>query len=111
MASRLLRHSMAGRVAVVTGGAGAIGKATAQALLEEGCTVVLAGRRLEALERVSEEIGSSGGNIRCLRLDVTEEEQVVDFFDSVVNNAGGLDILINNAGVALGGDPCRISAE
>ena len=105
-----------GRVAVVTGGAGAIGKAIAQALILDGATVVMAGRRLGALETAAKDIIGKAGKereafVHCLALDVTSEEQVVTFFETVVADHGKCDILINNAGIAMGGTVTEISGE
>ena len=107
---------LAGRVAVVTGGAGAIGKAITQALALDGATVVMAGRRLCALETAAKDIIGKVGKereafVHCLALDVTSEEQVVTFFETVMADHGKCDILINNAGVAMGGTVTEISAE
>jgi NAD(P)-dependent dehydrogenase (short-subunit alcohol dehydrogenase family) len=85
---------LAGKVAVVTGGGTGIGKAIARALSEAGASVVVGGRRAEALEVVARESG-------CLPVvcDVREERDVAQLFAKTEQQFGGLDILINNAGV------------
>ena len=107
-------------MAVVTGGSGAIGKAISLALVREGATVVMAGRRVGALEAAADEIlaqVSKGGDydkmpaqVRCAALDVTCEGQVEHFFRGVVQDHGRCDLLVNNAGTAAGGDVTDIDA-
>ncbi|THF56376.1 bifunctional rhamnulose-1-phosphate aldolase/short-chain dehydrogenase [Ollibium composti] len=94
--------SLAGRVALVTGGAGGIGKATAIRLLREGACVVLADIDATALEVANGELGTAFGKdfVRSIRLDVTSEEDVAAGFASTVVEFGGLDILVSNAGIS-----------
>ena len=66
-----------GKVALVTGGGTGIGKAIAKSLLEEGCKVIIVGRRKEKLDEAASELG---GNINTIVCDVTEEEQVANRF-------------------------------
>ncbi|MDP9466889.1 MAG: SDR family NAD(P)-dependent oxidoreductase, partial [Actinomycetota bacterium] len=82
------------RIAVVTGAGSGIGAATAHALAAAGWSVVLAGRRRDALEAVAEVIG--GGLV--VPTDVTDEASVRALFDRVVDAHGRLDLLVNNAG-------------
>jgi NAD(P)-dependent dehydrogenase (short-subunit alcohol dehydrogenase family) len=87
------------KIAVVTGASSGIGKACALALLREDWTVVLIGRRAEALEAVAKESGKT--NAIAMPADVSDEAQVKRVFDSVRDQYGRLDLLFNNAGISL----------
>ena len=94
--------SLAGHIALVTGGAGGIGSATARRLLGEGACVVLADIDEAALERVNDELGKAYGKdfVRPVKIDVTKEEEVSRAFAEASVEFGGVDILVSNAGLA-----------
>jgi NAD(P)-dependent dehydrogenase (short-subunit alcohol dehydrogenase family) len=94
--------SLAGHIALVTGGAGGIGSATARRLLGEGACVVLADIDEAALGRVNDELGKAYGKdfVRPVRIDVTREEEVIRAFAEAAVEFGGVDILVSNAGLA-----------
>jgi NAD(P)-dependent dehydrogenase (short-subunit alcohol dehydrogenase family) len=87
-------------VAVVTGAGSGIGAATVGELAASGWSVVLAGRRAQALERVAlaAEVRDGAPVLRCVPTDVTDERSVRRLFDSVVEQFGRVDLLVNNAG-------------
>jgi rhamnulose-1-phosphate aldolase/alcohol dehydrogenase len=95
--------SLAGRVALVTGGAGGIGTAIARRYLGEGAAVVLADIDGAALDARVAELGAAYGkdNVRGARMDVTDETAVAKAFAEAVLAFGGLDILVSNAGIAF----------
>lgn len=94
--------SLAGKIALVTGGAGGIGKATAARLLREGACVVLADIDQTALDGATAELSGIFGAdfVRPVNINVTKEEQVLSGFAHAVVEFGGLDILVSNAGLA-----------
>ena len=91
------------KVAVVTGAGTGIGKASALALLAEGCSVVLAGRRVEPLERTIAEAGEAGSRLLAVPTDVGDPAAVKALFAKTVERFGRLDILFNNAGMGAPG--------
>ncbi|MBW8754229.1 MAG: bifunctional rhamnulose-1-phosphate aldolase/short-chain dehydrogenase [Sphingomonadales bacterium] len=93
---------LVGRIALVTGGAGGIGAASAARLLAEGAGVLLADRDAAALDEVRAGFARQFGQdvIRTAVCDVTDEAQVQAAFDACAREFGGLDILIANAGIA-----------
>ena len=84
------------KVALITGGAAGIGKATAQRFLEEGAQVVICDVNEEAGEAAVQELGPQA---KFFRVDVTDRQAVQAWVDSVVDKYGRVDVLINNAGV------------
>jgi rhamnulose-1-phosphate aldolase/alcohol dehydrogenase len=97
--------SLEGRVALVTGGAGGIGGATARRLLGEGANVVLTDIEPGALEAACAEMQGEYGadRVRAFACDVTDEVQVRTSFAAAIAEYGGLDILVSNAGIASAG--------
>jgi NAD(P)-dependent dehydrogenase (short-subunit alcohol dehydrogenase family) len=81
--------------AVIYGGGGSIGGAVARAFGREGARVFLAGRTLESLERVAEQIRSAGGRADTADVDALDEKGVDEHADAVVKEAGSLDISFN----------------
>jgi rhamnulose-1-phosphate aldolase/alcohol dehydrogenase len=96
------RGELAGRVALITGGASGIGRATARVLAERGAHVVVADLNFAGAKEVADELVSSHGLRRGLALpvDVTDERAVAEMTENVVLEYGGLDILIASAGLA-----------
>ncbi|RWA79278.1 bifunctional rhamnulose-1-phosphate aldolase/short-chain dehydrogenase [Mesorhizobium sp.] len=96
------RKALAGQIALVTGGAGGIGRATANRLLREGACVVLADIDEAALAGAHEELSKTYGKdfVRPVRIDVTSEDQVTAGFAETAVEFGGIDILVSNAGLA-----------
>lgn len=94
--------SLAGHIALVTGGAGGIGRATARRLLGEGACVVLADMDEAALTSANEELGKAYGKdfVRPVKINVTREEEVIRAFAEASVEFGGIDILVSNAGLA-----------
>lgn len=94
--------SLAGRVAFVTGGAGGIGRATAERLLGEGACVVLADIDVEALKLAHEDFAKryTADTVRSIPLNVTNEAGVIASFSEAAVEFGGVDILVSNAGIA-----------
>lgn len=94
--------SLAGHIALVTGGAGGIGKATAARLMREGACVVLADIDEAALTSAHDELAAAFGGdaVRQVKVDVTGESQVIDGFAATATAFGGIDILVSNAGLA-----------
>ena len=90
------------KIAIVTGAGSGIGKATAMALLQDGWSVVLAGRRQANLEEVVEEAKSlnAGSRVLAVPTDVTQEDSVANLFAQCVKKFGRVDLLFNNAGVS-----------
>jgi len=94
--------SLAGRIAIVTGGAGGIGAATAGRYLSEGACVVLADINAEALKSTKETLSESFSKdvVQSVVMDVTSEEAVAQAFADTAVAFGGVDILVSNAGIA-----------
>ncbi len=92
------------RIAVVTGAGSGIGAATALALAADAWTVVLAGRRREALAQVARDGAGQPGALDPAPADVSDEGSVRELFDGVVDRYGRVDLLVNNAGI---GAPAR----
>ena len=87
------------KVVVITGASSGIGEATAEALAEEGATVVVAARREERLSELVERLNGGGGKALAVECDVTDEEQAHALIQRAKDEFGQVDILINNAGV------------
>lgn len=94
--------SLAGRIALVTGGAGGIGKATAHRLMQEGACVVIADIDETALAAAESELAARHGKdfVRSVSMNVTSEAAVEGGFGDTLLAFGGLDILVSNAGLA-----------
>lgn len=90
-----------GRVALVTGASSGIGEATAVALAAEGARVALGARRSDRLAEVVKRIDADGGTALALDLDVTDEAQANEAVARTRTELGGLDIVVNNAGLML----------
>ncbi len=94
--------SLAGRIALVTGAAGGIGRACAERMLAEGACVALADIDSSAVDVARSELAKRFGsdNVRAVVVDVTKESAVSEALTSCALEFGGLDILVSNAGVA-----------
>ena len=93
--------SVLNKVAIVTGAGTGIGKRTTLALLQEGYSVVLAGRRVEPLERSVREAGASGSRALVVPTDVSDPASVRALFAKTKERFGRLDLLFNNAGIGI----------
>ena len=94
---------LSGKVAVVSGASSGLGADAARAYAENGADVALLARRLERLEALGEEIRAAGRRALAVRCDVTSEESCRNAVEKVVEAYGRIDILLNNAGVAVRG--------
>ncbi|MDR6553285.1 bifunctional aldolase/short-chain dehydrogenase [Paenibacillus qinlingensis] len=90
------------QVAFITGGAGGIGSVTARQFLKDGAHVVLADLNLEGAQKLAAELNEQYGENRAIavRMDVTKEEEVEAAFRESILSYGGIDIIVNNAGLA-----------
>jgi NADP-dependent 3-hydroxy acid dehydrogenase YdfG len=99
-----------GKVALVTGASSGIGAATAVALAEAGAAVAIGARRRDRLDALAAQLRDGGASVLQLDLDVTDEQQCRTAVARTREELGGLDVLVNNAGVMLlgsivGADP------
>ena len=105
MSSRLteLSRSVAGRTAIVTGAASGMGRATAHLFADEGANVVVADLGADRVAAVVDEIAAVHGRDRVLAVttDVTDPDRLRALVDDTVRRFGGLDVVVNNAGVSL----------
>ena len=100
-----------GKVAVVTGGGSGIGRACAQTLAREGAQVVVTDIDTEGMNATLSAIKAEGGLGLALKHDVTDEAAWRDVFDETEKQFGGLHILVNNAGIGIGGPLTEMSLE
>lgn len=91
--------SLQGKTALITGASQGIGRACAIALARAGARVALAARNEAKLNEAAAEIASSGGSAAVFALDIASEESIKSCAKAVVGHYGGVDILINNAGI------------
>lgn len=87
-----------GKIAIVTGGSGAIGSAICFRLAMEGATVIVCGRNKERIDEVVQQIENNKGNAQGCILDVTNEKDIENKFNEIEKKYKKIDILINNAG-------------
>lgn len=92
-------------MALVTGGGRGIGETIAMALAREGYTVCVAARTGTELRDVVERITDAGGTARSYRVDLSDPEEIDDLLSELDRDVGAVDVLVNNAGVARGGQP------
>jgi 3-oxoacyl-[acyl-carrier protein] reductase len=97
-----LSRSIAGRVALVTGAASGMGRATAELFADEGAKVAVTDLDPAAVERVVVGIRGAGGIAAGYALDVTDRERIRTTVDAIAADLGPIDILVNNAGIAIG---------
>jgi NAD(P)-dependent dehydrogenase (short-subunit alcohol dehydrogenase family) len=94
---------MAGRAALVTGGSSGIGLAIARALGEDGYGVTLSARRPDKLEQAAAALEADGLEVQAVAANMAEEADVVALVERHRERFGRLDVLVNNAGVGIGG--------
>lgn len=90
-----------GKRAIITGGGQGLGRGMAHAFAKEGARIVIAQRTAEKLEQVAREVEALGGEVHAIATDVGKEADVRAMIDLAEEKLGGLDVLVNNAGVGL----------
>ncbi|HKZ75741.1 MAG TPA: SDR family oxidoreductase, partial [Actinomycetota bacterium] len=98
-------------VVVITGASSGIGEATAIAFAKRGAKVVVAARRLERLESLSDRIERAGGRALAVPVDVTNRDELAALPTVVAEAFGTADVLVNNAGIPGGGRFDELSYE
>jgi NAD(P)-dependent dehydrogenase (short-subunit alcohol dehydrogenase family) len=86
-----------GKVAIVTGAGGGVGKAISKRLSSEGCKVIMIGRDRNKLQKAATEIGNKKNTMTVIA-DITKEAEVLSAIDQTINSFDKIDILVNNAG-------------
>lgn len=90
-----------GKVALVTGSTGGIGKAFAEGLCQNGATVILNGRNQEKVDQQVTEFRSLGYNAYGYQFDITDSTQIIEAVEKINGEIGTIDILVNNAGITV----------
>lgn len=103
-----LSRSIDGSVAVVTGAASGMGRATARLFADEGARLALLDINASALQAVARDIEASGAQVLPLTVDLSAREAIEQALAEVLAHYGGIDILVNNAGLVI---PASIDAE
>lgn len=101
MALTRFSRSIAGKVAIVTGAASGMGEATAKLFAEEGASVAALDLNEGPLARVVGEIEAAGKHVRGWPVDLADAGAIAESFEQVAAHFGGIDILINNAGISI----------
>jgi 3-oxoacyl-[acyl-carrier protein] reductase len=96
-----LSRSISGSVALVTGAASGMGRATAHLFADEGARLAIVDINALALEQVAEEIRQAGAEVLPLTVDCAQQAQVVAAVEQTADHFGGIDILVNNAGLVI----------
>ena len=91
--------SLEGKVALITGGSQGIGRAVAHALAQKGMNLVLAARSVDKLEAAAEELRKSGVRVLTVPTDVSKRADLERLVEAAVAEFGGIDVLVNNAGI------------
>ncbi|WP_061933760.1 SDR family NAD(P)-dependent oxidoreductase [Aureimonas sp. AU22] len=107
----LERFKLTDRIAVVTGAAQGIGRATAEALAEAGAHVVVTDMNGTAAEDTADAIRQSGGSAEGMSLDVTRSDDVERVRQAILQKHGHVDILVNNAGIAISNRPAETMTD
>ncbi len=94
------RFSLAGRTALVTGASSGLGAHFSRVIAAAGATVAVAARRVDRLDTLVADISADGGRAFAVAMDVTDADSVQQALDSVEQQIGTVDVLVNNAGVA-----------
>jgi 3-oxoacyl-[acyl-carrier protein] reductase len=97
-----LSRSIEGRVAIITGAASGMGRATAYVFADEGAKLALVDRNAAGVEEVANEVNAAGGKARAYGVDLADGDAIVDLVQRVRADLGPIDILINNAGLSVG---------
>jgi len=96
-----LSRSVKGLTVLVTGAASGMGRATALVFASDGANVAVTDISAEATRAVASEITSRGGSAKAWTLDVADRDNIIDVIDNVAAHYGGLDIVVNNAGISV----------
>jgi 3-oxoacyl-[acyl-carrier protein] reductase len=97
-----LSRSVRGLSVLVTGAASGMGRATAHAFADEGAKVAVTDFKADGAEAVAKEIQSGGGVAKAWKLDVSDSEAINRVIGEIAKEFGGLDVVINNAGIPAG---------
>jgi len=92
---------MKSKTVIITGASSGIGKACAIAFAKRGCNIVISGRDKEKLELAADEIRKQGMQILAIQGDVSHEEDCRLLIEKTIEKFGGIDVLINNAGISM----------
>lgn len=106
-----MNYDFSGRVVLVTGAGAGIGRAIAQSFARHGAVVAACDVARESAEAVASELVAGGGRARAWAVDVADAGQVKVVCDAVVTELGGLDVLVNNAGITRDNLLMRMSDE
>lgn len=96
-----MASELEGRKALITGASSGIGEATAVAMAREGASVGLGARRKDRIDGLAERISADGGTAHAFAVDVSDEDAARAFVEVGAEAMGGLDVLVNNAGLML----------
>jgi 3-oxoacyl-[acyl-carrier protein] reductase len=105
---------LSGKVAIITGSSRGLGFASASALVAEGCHVTLCARGVERLEQAADELrvlAPAGVEVHAVAADLSTEAGVQEVVDQSIARFGGVDVLVNNIGVAKGSDIVNTTDE
>ena len=98
-----------GQVALITGGSSGIGLAIASTLVDEGMIVAITAREPKRLEKAATVLRAKGGKVIAAPADVSQSSDVTAFVDQVIDEAGRIDLLVNNAGIYKLGEIVNLS--
>ena len=98
---KTLSRSVKGLTVLVTGAASGMGRATARVFAAEGANVAVSDISAEATQAVADAITATGGKAKAWKLDVADRNEITTVVDAVAAHFGGLDIVVNNAGISV----------
>ncbi|MCC2647526.1 MAG: fabG1 [Nitrososphaeraceae archaeon] len=111
MSDVLQLMKLKGKVAIVTGAGGGVGKSITQRLISEGSKVVLIGRQRNKLMRTIAEVGDDNKNVLPVTADITKEAEVLNAIEQALSSFDTVDILINNAGIIYDPTPFHLMTD